>query len=385
MKSDSTPSSPSLESAASQTAGRRLVIACGGTGGHLFPGIAVAAEWRARGGETLLIISEKQIDSLAAEGFEHLRFERQKAIAMPKIASPRMLGFLGNFGAALWQCHRLLGRFDADAVLGMGGFTSTAPLVAGKVRGLPTFIHESNAIPGRANRLNARFSRAVLVGFEACAAHFPGRRTVVAGTPLRPKIAARPERAEGLAFFGLDPARRTLLVMGGSQGARRVNELVVEALPVLARDASLQVLHITGPADYDWVAPAFDASGVAGKALPFCPEMHFAYAAADLAICRSGASSLTELSRFGLPSVLIPYPFAADDHQTRNAEIFSIPGAAELWPQGELEGEAFTARLTTLLADRERLDRMSEAMSALAVPDASGRICDTVAAAIVGG
>jgi len=355
---------------------KRLVIACGGTGGHLFPGIAVAQEWRKRGGEVLLLISEKQIDTLATEGHDDLRFERLKSIGMPRITSPKMIGFGFQFLQGLFQCRKILKDFRADAVLGMGGFTSTAPLMAGWLKRLPTFIHESNAIPGRANKLNAKFARTVLVGFERCAKHFgDAKRTAVVGTPLRAAVEEKPDREAGLQHFDLRADRKTLMVMGGSQGARRINELIVEALPQLPADR-VQVLLITGPLDYDTVAPAFEKADVGGTVVPFTSEIQFAYAAADLGICRSGASSLTELSHYGLPSILIPYPFAADDHQMRNAEIFSDPGAALLWPQDELEdGETFGSRLVALLDDEAKLGEMHEAMAALAVPDASARIC----------
>ena len=335
----------------------------------------MAEEWRKRGGEVLLLISEKKIDSLAAEGHGHLRFERLRSIAMPRITSPKMIGFGLQFLQGLSQCRKILRDFSAEAVLGMGGFTSTAPLMAGRFRRLPTFIHESNAIPGRANKLNARFSKTVLVGFERCAGHFGGgANTAVVGTPLRAAVEARPDRESALEHFNLRADRKTLMIMGGSQGARRVNELVVEALPKLPAE-SVQVLHITGPQDYDTVAPAFEKVAVGGTVVPFTSEIQYAYAAADLAICRSGASTLTELSHYGLPSILVPYPFAADDHQTRNAEIFSDAGAAELWQQADLEGGTFGDRLVGLLEDEARLAKMGTAMAALAVPDASERIC----------
>lgn len=358
--------------------GKRLVIACGGTGGHLFPGIAVAEAWTARGGEVLLLISEKQIDTLATEGYGHLRFERMPSIAMPGLFSLKMPGFLIAFLKSFLACRKLLRGFGAHAVLGMGGFTSAAPLAAGKSMGLPTFIHESNAIPGKANRLNARFSLAVLVGFEACARHFgSGKRVEVVGTPLRPSVSRRPSKAEGLAFFGLKPGKKTLMVMGGSQGARRVNELVASSLPAFAA-ADIQVLHISGPGDYELVKPAHEANPGAGRLLAFCAEMQFALAAADLAVCRSGASTLTELGHYRLPSVLIPYPFAAEDHQTRNAEIFSGPGAAELWPQAELNDENFPEKILSLILDSEKLAKMSEAAGQLDRGDASGRVCSVI-------
>lgn len=362
--------------------GKGLVIACGGTGGHLFPGIAVAEAWRAGGGEVLLLISEKQIDALATEGYGHLRFERMPSMAMPRPYSPKMPGFLLGFARSYRDCCRLLRDFQAQAVLGMGGFTSTAPLMAGKRLGLPTFIHESNAIPGKANRLNARFSRCVLLGFESCRSHFPASQPVeCVGTPLRPSVAQRPTREEGAAFFGLDPAKRTVLVMGGSQGARRVNELVAGGLPEFVA-AGIQILHISGPGDYELVRPAYERHPQAGVLRAFCAEMQFALAAADLAVCRSGASTLTELAHYALPSVLIPYPFAADDHQTANAELFAQPGAAQLWPQSTLNEENFSSRLLDLLDDESRRERMKVAAGELARPDAAARVCEVVASSL---
>ncbi len=356
---------------------KRLVVACGGTGGHLFPGIAVAEEWTKRGGEVLLLISEKQIDALATEGYDHLRFEKMDSIAMPGMISPKMPGFILKFVRSLRQCRRLLKSFGTDAVLGMGGFTSTAPLIAGRMAGLPTFIHESNSVPGRANKLNARFSRTVLIGFERCARHFPGSNTEIVGTPLRPSVAVKPSREEAEAYFGLVPGKRTIMVMGGSQGARRVNELVASALPSIA-DSAFQVLHISGPTDYETVKPAYAANPSAGVLRDFCSEIQYAYAAADLAVCRSGASTLTELAHYGVPSILIPYPYSADDHQVTNAEIFSVPGAAELWTQDELNEENFASRLLEMISDSGKLTKMGQVMTSLAIPDASGRVCDVV-------
>lgn len=362
----------------SDLSNKRIVIACGGTGGHLFPGIAVAEEWTRRGGEVLLLISEKQIDALATEGYDHLRFEKMDSIAMPGLISTKMPGFLIKFVKSLGQCRRLLKSFGADAVLGMGGFTSTAPLIAGKMAGLPTFIHESNSIPGRANKLNAKFARTVLIGFDRCAAHFAGSNTEVVGTPLRPSVADKPSREKSEEYFGLKPGKKTIMVMGGSQGARRVNEFVAAALPRIA-ESDAQVLHISGPIDYETVKPAYEASQNAGVLRDFCSEIQHAYGAADLAICRSGASTLTELAHYGIPSILIPYPFSADDHQVTNAEIFSVPGAAELWTQDGLTEEEFADRLLTLIKDSEKLSAMGAKMAALAIPDASGRVCDVIA------
>ncbi len=361
-----------------ETPSKNLIIACGGTGGHLFPGIAVAEAWKKRGGEVLLLISEKQIDALASEGYDHLRFERMAAIAMPGIFSPRMPGFLLGFLKGLMQCRKLVKSFSADAVLGMGGFTSTAPLVAGRLAGIPTFVHESNSIPGRANRLNAKFADAVLIGFDVCAPHFgSGKRTEIVGTPLRPSVAEKPSREDSMAHFGLQAEKKTLMIMGGSQGAHRINELIASGLAEFEK-AGIQVLHLSGPQDFEVIEDAYRKNPNAGIVLNFCSEIQFAWASADLAICRSGASSLTELAHYGIPSVLVPYPFAADDHQTTNALIFSEPGAAELWHQNEIEDETFAARIIALFQDEERLEKMKSTMIDLAIPDASERVCEVI-------
>ena len=358
--------------------GKKLMIACGGTGGHLFPGIAVAEAWKKRGGDVLLLISEKQIDALASEGYDELRFEKMPSMAMPGLFSPKIPGFLVAFLKALWQCRRLLKSFSVDVVLGMGGFTSTAPLLAGRLSGRPTFVHEANSIPGRANRLNARFASAVLIGFEVCASHFASRKRIkVVGTPLRLSVVQKPSRSEGESYFGLRSDKKTLMVMGGSQGAHRINQLVAAGLPEFEQ-AWIQILHLSGPQDYEMVNAAYEKNPEIGVLWDFCSEVQFAWAAADLAICRSGASSLTEAAYYGVPSVLIPYPFAADDHQTSNAEIFSLPGAAELWKQEEIREDEFAGRIMELLRDDEKLKKMRAAMSGMTVADASDKVCDVM-------
>ena len=354
------------------------MISCGGTGGLLFPGIAGAQEAGRRGWETMLLISEKQIDALAVQGHAELRFEKVPAVAMPKLLSLKMVKFLWRVWQTKRHCRKLLLDFKADAVLGMGGFTSLPPVWAGRSLGLRTFVHESNAVPGKANRLTARFCTGVLLGLEACVKFFPAGRTTVTGTPLRTALLEKPERAAALAFFGLDPDKQTVLVMGGSQGARGVNRAVVEALPRLA-DAGVQVLHITGPGEFETLQQAYAASPVQAAVVPFCQNMGLAYAAADVAVSRSGASSLTELSAFGLPVILVPYPTAADDHQRRNADVFTSAGAALAVEESALGGGRLGDLLTSLLADAAERSRLATAMQRLAPANAAARVCDAVA------
>ena len=355
----------------------RFVIAGGGTGGHLFPALAVGEVLLDRGHEVIIFISEKDIDALATKDRTEFRFEKLPGIGMPKLFSPAILGFLKRFNDGLAPCRALYRKFQPHAVLGMGGFTSTAPILAGRMRKIPTFVHESNAIPGKANRLNAKMTNAVLLGFEDCARYFPNSRCQVTGTPIRKSLTRRVPREEALAAFGLQPDRKTLLVMGGSQGAHGINEAAIKALPLL-KEIPFQVIHLTGPNDEQVAAANYRREDIPAHVAAFCHQMELAYSAADLALSRSGAASLSELSYFGIPSILIPYPFAAENHQSLNAAIFSRKGAAVVIEEGQVSVEIFAREIGSLLRDANRLDSMSRAASALAPADAAACVADTV-------
>ena len=357
----------------------KVLIAWGGTGGHLFPGIAVGEALRVRGHEVLLLISEKDVDAEASAKYAHLRFEKVPAVAKPASHSPRMLGFLWKTWRSISHCRGILREFHADAVLGMGGFTSLPPVYAGHKMGLKTFIHDSNARPGRANVLTSRFCTQVFLGMEAAKTYFPQRETVTTGTPVRPEIVHLPSREEATAAFGLDPQKTTILVTGGSQGARRLNELSAEAAGLLPED--MQVLHIAGARDFENVS-RIAAGRSHHRVLGFCDQMPFAYAIADLVIARAGASSLTDIAMCGHPSILVPYPYAADDHQTRNAEVFAAAGAAKLIQDRDLDATKLAAMATGILRDLPSYQQMAKAARALATPDAAERVCAAIEATL---
>ena len=357
----------------------KILIACGGTGGHLFPGIAVAEALRARGHEVMLLISEKKVDAEASAKYAHLRFETVPAVAKPPTFSPKMLPFLWKLRTSIARCKSILRDFEADAVLGMGGFTSLPPVYAGHRLGLKTFIHDSNARPGRANVMTSRFCSQVFVGLEPAKAFFPNRETVLTGTPVRPEIITLPSREEAAKLFGLDPEKATILVTGGSQGARRLNELCAAAAMLLPADT--QMLHVAGALDFERISEiARDRPG--HKVLGFCDQMPAAYAVSDLVITRSGASSLTEVAVAGHPSILVPYPYAADDHQTRNAEVFTSAGAAKLVQERDLDAEKLASFATSILQDLPTYKRMAKAAQALAVPDAADRVGAAIEASL---
>jgi UDP-N-acetylglucosamine--N-acetylmuramyl-(pentapeptide) pyrophosphoryl-undecaprenol N-acetylglucosamine transferase len=285
--------------------------------------------------------------------------------------------FVLKFWAGLKQCRTLFAGFAPAAVLGMGGFTSLAPILAGRKLGAPTFVHDSNAIPGKANRLNARYCTAVLLGFEDCAKHFPRSRCIVTGTPIRRSLAQKIERTAALAEFGLAPERKTLLVMGGSQGAHGLNVALTTALPAL-KSTPVQIIHLTGKQDESMMRTAYREAGVPAFVSAFFHRMELAYSAADFAIARSGAASLTELSYFALPSVLVPYPHAAEDHQTLNAKIFERAGAAVLLPEHDIASDVLAERLRSFLDDPARFAAMSARSATLAPRDAAERVADVI-------
>ncbi len=355
-----------------------VIIACGGTGGHLFPGIAVGETLTARGHKVTLLISEKKIDSLAASGHADLHFEKMPFQAMPKPWSPKMFSFLTGLWKGRQQCRALIKKTGASVVLGMGGFTSLMPLVAGRKEKCRTLIHESNAIPGKANRMNARFCDTVLCGFEACKPLFPKNPDVrVVGTPVRTGMT-KPVTEDAHAFFKLDKNRKTLLIMGGSQGARGINRAVGTALRDLF-ERGVQILHITGPNDYQEVRDAYSKfSDMPQTVVAFCHRMELAYTVADLALARSGASTLTELAWFGVPSLLVPYPHAAEDHQTKNAEIFSLAGAARLMPESNLNATTLVEAVMDVFENKNQANAMKNAARKLAVRDAAVRIAKIV-------
>jgi UDP-N-acetylglucosamine--N-acetylmuramyl-(pentapeptide) pyrophosphoryl-undecaprenol N-acetylglucosamine transferase len=357
------------------------VIACGGTGGHLFPGMAVAEVLRDRGCEIMLVVSEKAIDSTALREHPEFRSHKLPSVGMPSPLSPAFVRFLRRSWESLGECRALYRRFRPEVVLGMGGFTSTAPLLAGRLHKIPTLIHESNTIPGRANLLAARFVTKILLGFDACRERFPGRSCVVTGTPVRSTLGGQMARVEACERLKLDPDLPVLLVMGGSQGASSVNQLLFKMVPLMS-ETRFQIIHLTGERDERLAVANYQREGIGHFVAPFHHAMEEVYSAADLVVSRAGAASLGELSHFGLPSVLIPYPFATDDHQTANARVFAQAGAAEMFAEREIAPAPFAALLSNLLADPARRGKMAAAAVDILPRNAAKNVADEVARAV---
>ena len=352
------------------------VIACGGTGGHLFPGIAVAEVLQNRGHQVMLLVSEKDIDAVALSGRTNFQVEKLPTVGLPSPFSPALFGFTRRFVESLSLCRSIYRKFNPHAVLGMGGFTSTAPVLAGRFRGIPTFIHESNAIPGRANRWTARAVNAVMLGFKECAPFFPKTQTEITGTPVRTELV-RLDRADSRRKLGLQDDVPTLLVMGGSQGASGINQALIKALPFL-QGVSFQVIHLSGTRDERLVADNYRRENVPAYIGAFHHQMEEVYSAADVVVARAGAASLAEFAAFSLPGILIPFPYAADDHQTRNAEIYAHADAAILLKQADLSGELLARNIREVMENPQRLQQMAANCARLAANDAASRVANTM-------
>src|SRR5438477_1766505 len=348
------------------------VIACRGTGGNLFPCIAVAEVLQNRGHEVMLLVSEKDIDALALSGRTNFQVEKLPTVGLPSPFSPAFFGFTRRFVESLSLCRAMYRKFNPHAVLGMGGFTSTAPVLAGRFRGIATFIHESNAVPGKANRWTARVVNAVMLGFQECAPFFPKTRTEVTGTPVRTELKPLDSHV-ALQRLGLRDDLTTLLVMGGSQGASGINQAMIKSLPFL-QGVPLQVIHLSGPRDERLVADNYRRESVPAYVAPFHHRMVEVYSAAALLVARAGAAGRPDFAAFSLPGILIPFPYATDDHQTRNAEIYARVRAAILLKESEVSGELLARKIRELIESPERIQQIAANSSCLAPKAAAWRV-----------
>ena len=355
-----------------------VAIACGGTGGHLFPGIAVAGELKKRGCTIALLISPKDVDQQAVKSAQGMEI-----FTLPAVALQNRNYF--SFGRNFWQSWRATKKIflarPPQAVLAMGGFTSAPPILAGNAFGAKTFLHESNTIPGRANRFLSRFVNETFVGYPEASARLKTRKITTTGTPVRPQFQPR-DVSECRVALGLEPDRPTILVMGGSQGASGLNEMILSALPLLV-EKNWQWLHLTGASDFEKVKAACAARGIKAVVKPFLAEMDLALGAATASVSRSGASSLAEIAAMRLPSLLVPYPVAADNHQFFNANAFEKTGAAKLLEQRDSTPEKVAAILTGLVEDEAARTKMQSALAQWHAPKAAEQIAEIILQAIV--
>lgn len=356
-----------------------VAIACGGTGGHLFPGLAVAGQILARGGTVTILISPKEVDQQAVKTACGLEIVTLPAVALQP---GHRLAFLNGFWQSCRAARKLFQARRPDAVLAMGGFTSAPPVLAARSLGVKTFLHESNTIPGRANRWLARVVDQAFVGFSQTEARLAARQVTCTGTPVRPQFQPR-DAALCRVALGLNAVRPVMLVTGGSQGASGLNEMILTTLPVLARHAlQWQWLHLSGPQDADKVRQAYTKYGLTAIVHPFLAEMDLALGAATACVSRAGASSLAELAAVRLPSLLVPFPTATDNHQFHNARVFEKSGAAHLLEQRAATPEKVSGLLRELVEDVAARDEMKAALACWHAPKAAERIAELILKAV---
>ncbi|MEZ4280084.1 MAG: undecaprenyldiphospho-muramoylpentapeptide beta-N-acetylglucosaminyltransferase [Myxococcota bacterium] len=359
---------------------RRWVITGGGTGGHVTPALALGEAIVDRGDEVLFVGSRRGLESrlVPDAGFELRVLPSEQVMGRNLIG--RLLGafsILKSVGSAL----RILWQYRPDAIVSVGGYAAMPTALAAWISRRPLFLVEPNAIPGRVNRLTARFARCVFVGFESARGYLPRRTpSVCVGVPLRRALyrafANRPEPRVPAKPF-------RIFVFGGSQGARQLNEHVPEALAKLAR-GSIEVFHQTGETDRAAVAARYADLGIAAEVVAFERDMPKRYAWADLAICRAGALTVAELALAGIPALVVPYPFAADDHQTANARALEEAGAARRIPAQPLDVHALAQTIAELVSTPGRLLLMRQASARLARPRAATDIIERCLAALGG-
>ena len=347
-----------------------------------FPELAVAEQMARRDWAVMLLISPKDVDQQAMRTATPLN-----VVTLPAVALNRggRIAFLQGFVQSYRMSRELFKRRCPDAVLAMGGFTSAPPILAGRRARVRTFLHESNTVPGRANCWLARLADESFVGFPEAAERLCCRKTTATGTPVRAEFRPR-DAAECRVALGLSPERPTLLVMGGSQGASGINEMVREALALMAKLLpELQWLHLTGLRDFEKVTAAYAKLGLKSVVEAFCNEMHLALGAATVAISRAGGSSLAELAAVQVPSILIPFAAATGNHQLYNARAFEKSGAARLLEQRGATPELLGRLVQELIRQTDVRKKLRAALATWHAPRAADDIAEAITKAVAVG
>ena len=356
-----------------------LVVACGGTGGHAFPGLAVAEELRRRGHDVTVWDSGRDVESSVMRNWTGNAFS----------TGAKQLSFGNAFAnlRSILRCRREMRKRKPAALLAMGSYSSLPPVLGASGCGVPTVLHEANTVPGKAVEFLSRFAKAVAVSFAETCVRLPNVKTVKTGLPVRKGIS------EGTRFSFVPKDAFTVFVTGGSQGAHAVNELMCEALVKMkaALEKSpdgatkpLYVIHQTGVKDEGHVMAAYAMAGIPARVMAFEDEMANAFATADFVVARAGASTCFELAACAKPALLIPLPGALRNHQHFNADAFASKGAADEGIQKDLTADQLCKYLLAMRAKPDRLADMSRRIAALAVPDAAARVADLVEATAAG-
>ncbi len=354
----------------------KVIIVAGGTGGHLFPGLTVARKLKEKEKDSEVIFvgrkSEWERDIVVREGFEFISIAAGGWLGKSLV---RKLCSTGKAITGFLQSFFILKRLRPRVVMGMGGYISGPFVLVAWLFRFPTIIHEQNSVPGFTNRILSRFANEIAVSFPGSSRFFPPKKVRVTGNPVREEIwKIRSLKQEG-------KSKRTLLIMGGSQGAHKLNLALIEVIDFLKdKMNSWQIIHLSGREDYELMVRTYKRAGMKAMVYPFLHRMEEAYQEADLVIARAGATSVAEIIACGLPAIFIPYPLATEHHQEENARWLEKAGAAITIREKELSGKKFAETILNLIADGERLSRMAENSKSLGHPGAAEAIVARVIA-----
>ena len=349
---------------------RVFLMAGGGTGGHVIPLLAVARALEKRGHEVFFVGTRQGMEAklVPAEGFP---IEWVEVGALKRVGLWRRLRTLVELPAGVVRCLGLLRRRGTDAVLSLGGYAAGPPVLAALLRRIPVVVMEPNAVPGFTNRKIARWVARALISFEETARWFPPGRCELTGLPVREEFFRLPPKVPGPEL--------TVLITGGSRGARSLNRAVRESWPLFrGAEFPVRLIHQAGAAEAPGLQKAFAETGLKGEVTAFIEDMPAAFAQADLVVCRAGAGAVAELAAAGKPAVLVPFPFAADDHQLRNAQALERAGAARIILDRELTGRRLFEEVAALGRNRDELARMGERARKLARPGAAERAAEVL-------
>jgi UDP-N-acetylglucosamine--N-acetylmuramyl-(pentapeptide) pyrophosphoryl-undecaprenol N-acetylglucosamine transferase len=355
----------------------KVIIAGGGTGGHLFPGLAIAEEFKRRDNtaEVVFVGTEHGIEAriIPREGYP-IKFLRAEGFV--GLSLIKKIKALVKSAMSIMDARRILNDVTPDIVIGVGGYASGALLLVAALRSFPTMIHEQNSVPGLTNKILGKIAKRICVTYHESLSFFPLGKTFLTGNPIRLKIL-KGNREAACRLFSLDKTMFTVFIFGGSSGARSINRTMVDALNHLGdlRD-KIQFLHQTGDRDFENIRDAYRKAGVKGMVAPFIYQMAEAYAASDVVISRAGATTLAELTALGKPAILIPYPYAAGRHQEFNAMKLKEMGAAYVIFDSAIKGEALAGSIRELYENEPLRGEMKSASMGLGKPDACGRIVD---------
>ncbi len=353
----------------------RLLLTGGGTGGHLFPAVATAQEFQKQmpGTRVLFVGTKRKVDtrSLAAYGYQS---ENIRSLGMKGKSPWELLKAFAVMPLSCAQALRIVHRFKPDIILGVGGYVTAPVVAAGKCLKVPVVIHEQNSVPGLANRKLGKIVDRVCLSLPGSGAVFPEDKITYTGNPVRSNILELAE--DSASRIKREDGRKTLMVLGGSQGARGVNKLVTEAISNFTdvELAGIRVIHQTGDNDLTYVREIYQNRGVEAEVQPFFINMHEVYDQADLLVSRAGATTLSELAVLGRPAIFIPYPFAADNHQEKNGEYYVLGGGGQQYSEKDLTAEQLGRIIIQLIRDDKKLEEMGKAMKKLSFPDAAKRI-----------